>query len=106
MIVDNYPISDGTMIVKISGEISGIKSIDAIHEKLNSAMDSDRVYLDLSEVDFTGSVFINILINFSKKHKERLGKFYILNPSSVATDILDIMNLDKVLNIIHSSRDN
>ena len=72
MDITSFPISDGTRIVKISGDISGIESCSSITEVLDKAMNADRVYLDLSDVDFAGSVFLNALISFAKKHRENL----------------------------------
>ena len=55
-----------------------------------------KVVVDLSEVEFFGSSFIELLFRLWKRLSDRSGDFALAGVSSYCQEVLDVTNLDKL----------
>jgi len=88
-------------MIKLSGEIDDKfdPSVTELVGALISGKESDKIYLDLSEVTFVNSIFINVLISTCKNNDIKYSKLHILNASTNIKDVLYGANLNRVFMI-------
>ncbi|MCA9074386.1 MAG: STAS domain-containing protein [Planctomycetaceae bacterium] len=61
-----------------------------------SKADPPKVIVDLSEVEFFGSSFIEIMFRLWKRLSDRSGNFALAGLSSYCKEVLNVTNLDKL----------
>ena len=90
-----------TMVVRPSGSIESMQW-DLIEGAAEIVMDPLRdhevpiVVMDLSEVDYFGSVFLALLLRCHKYVKSRGGELVLCGASKMATELLRVTALDTI----------
>ena len=72
----------------------------AIDENLDES--TSQLIFELDKVKFIDSGGLGLLISFHKLMSARKGKCFIVNPSSIVSQVIELTRLHKVFNIIES----
>ena len=89
---------DATMVVHVRGRLDAAWA-DHLSTELSDLVraGSDRIRLDLSELDYVSSAGIRVLIKWRNRLAELGGAFVVADPSKAVLDLLKMTHLDKVL---------
>jgi anti-sigma B factor antagonist len=88
------------MLVRLSGDVD-LAVKDKVQALLDAAsQQSDRVDVDLSEVDYADSTALGLLITLRKRLQERGGELRLVAPSDRVRRLLQIAGLDQVFEIL------
>ena len=84
----------------IEGDLD-IKTKDELEEKLSELVESGSTHirLDLSKVDYLGSVAIAVMVQFSKRLQRKGGKLIIRAGSTETRRHFALLNLDVLLDL-------
>nr|MBP7654165.1 STAS domain-containing protein [Candidatus Dependentiae bacterium] len=58
---------------------------------------ADKIYLNMSKINYISSAGVRILIQYSKKIKELNGEFSITEPSEPVKSVLEMTGLDSII---------
>lgn len=73
-------------------------AVDELRDQILAATDADPplVVLDLSEVEFFGSAFIELMFRVWKRLQDRSGQFAICGVSTYCSEVLTVTNLHRL----------
>lgn len=93
-------------LVRVKGRLIA-KHILTVRRTLEQAMDigHTRIALDLALVDYMDSMGIGLIVNFNKKIRAADGRLFIVNPSPVASDIIEVSGTDAFLDVRRDVKD-
>lgn len=88
---------EGVKVIKITGDIimQEIKKFEKVTEDLGGV---NEIHVDLSEVSYANSSFLNLLINIKNKYPKK--KIKIVNPNDFLLELLSITDFKSFFEII------
>lgn len=92
---------DGTLTVKISGELDHHCAREAMHaigERIDAFLPRDCV-LNLSELAFMDSSGIALILRANKKMKELDGRLFVINVQKQPMKVMDASGIDRLVEI-------
>ena len=92
-------------VVDISGRLDTHTSGPASDEMTRIVRGSNKMLVNLENLEFLGSAGIRVLLRAFKKLNESGGKMNVCNATGTAKVVLEITCLDKFFNLYHSETD-
>ncbi len=92
-------------VVDISGSLDTHTSGPASDEMIRIVRGSNKVLVNLENLEYLSSAGIRVLLRAFKKLNESGGKMKICNATGTAKIVLEISCLDKFFNLYHSETD-
>ena len=89
---------DGRVVVAVSGDID-LATAGTLRDALLRAVDSRRVWVDLTEVEFMDSTGLNALVI---AHHATEGQLVVVCPEGPPRRALEVSGLHQVLNVVTS----
>jgi anti-anti-sigma factor len=87
---------EGTRLgIRIAGNIDRLH-IDKLRQYLCDLRPYDKVDLDLAEVKFIDTAFINLLVELKNSTASAVRKIRLLNPDENISSLLQLCQLDKL----------
>jgi anti-anti-sigma factor len=100
-------LKHGVVVVRFDPRVRSLDEahIDLIRAPILSAADADPplVVVDLSNIDFFGSSFIELLFRLWSRLKGRQGQFAMCGVSEYCREVLSVTNLDQLWQIYDSA---
>ncbi len=87
-------------ILSLRGRVDQSSNIQVFREMLENAPHGRIIQIDLSEVEFLGSFFVKVLLEFRSQHPETAANIRLANPKPNTRDLLQLLKLDKVFPVI------
>ncbi|MFP4521507.1 MAG: STAS domain-containing protein [Fibrobacterota bacterium] len=91
--------SEGSGIVKISGEINKI-DLTELEEAVEKVSRMDKIVFDLGSVRFISSAFINLMFGLRKRNPKLAEKLEFINSKDDFDELFTITHFDKFFRII------
>ena len=97
-------LADRFVLFPLPGKLS-VTTLPQLSPQLTRAVQENptqHLAFDMSRVDIMDSSFLRLCVNLQKRKKEQGKQLYIVNPSSVVSQILDDTNLNQVFPVVVS----
>ena len=94
-------VKDDTYALRASGDIDHTCNRKRLKENLKRGASYKKIYFDLSEVEFAGSVLLDTLSFFASIYKNKSNKLYLLNPPEHIIDLLTVTHHIHIFNILY-----
>ena len=99
MEVEGHTLEDRYLLC-LRGRVDQSSNIQVFREMLEKAPESKSIQIDLSEVEFLGSSFVKVLMEFRSQHPEAAADIRLANPKPNTRDLLQLLKLDMVFPVI------
>ena len=89
--------------IKVNEYFSSINVVD-VRKAFEFALEigHNQIALDLSEVVYMDSMSMGLILNINDRLKKQEGKLVVVNPNTVAEDILNLSDASRFLEIHHN----
>jgi anti-sigma B factor antagonist len=96
--------NNGTVVLRLSGDLIGETTGTGIVEKANEAIAEGikKCVVDISALRYINSSGIGVLITLLTKFRNKGGELYLMKPSESVQKLLVITKLNAIFNIIQS----
>lgn len=88
-----------TLRIRVHGDINRFE-LASLKRALSAASEMEEVVLDLSEVDFAGSDFINLLLEARHVDPDHFNRILVLNPTELVEELIDLSGLRPILRVV------
>lgn len=99
MKIESYTLEDRYLIC-LRGRVDQSSNIQAFRDMLEKAPTSMLIQIDLSEVEFLGSSFVKVLMEFRSQRPAVAANIKLANPKPNTRDLLQLLRLDMVFPVI------
>jgi anti-anti-sigma regulatory factor len=88
-----------TRNIRVFGDLNRLE-LSMLEKCLRDLGGVDRVEIDLTEADFAGTDFINLLVEVRRRRPEDSAKIVFVNPNDLITELMTLTQLNLVYRII------
>ncbi len=88
------------ILIRAEGQIDRVINVDAFRQGLEQAPDNIPIHIDLAEVEFVGSAFIKLLMEFRGQYPRKAANIQLVNPRPNTRDLLHLLKLDQVFPVL------
>lgn len=92
-------VSDDAFWVYLSGKVAKHQDFPVLQAELDKELGSGTVYLDLSEVEFLGSAFVDFLIRLRNRQPGLAARIKIVNVPGIFLEILQLVGIDQAFTV-------
>ncbi len=85
-------------IIRINGDINKFE-LNGLKSSLQELKSFSEVVVDMTDVDFAGSDFINLFIDIRHYYPSDFAKIVFLNPNALIQELFQMTHLDSVYRI-------
>lgn len=92
-------------ILSISGRIDTLTANTAEEQATNILQTSEKLALDLSNLDYISSAGLRVLLRLAKKTKLEKKAFVLINANGLVREILEESGLDVLFTMLNSQKE-
>lgn len=104
-IIFDISITEDWKVLSISGRIDTLTANTAEDKAKEVLLSSEKLALDLSNLDYISSAGLRVLLRLAKKTKAEKKSFVLINANGLVREILEESGLDVLFTMINSQKE-